>query len=274
MSQKSAAALRLEVEAALVGRVSAPFQFREQQFAETASTGSAALDVLTQGLPRGALTEIFGPPGSGKTSALAAILASRTRAAELCALIDGRDAFDPASAQAAGVQLHRLLWIRCLELEQVLRAADLLLQGGGFGLVAVDFSDFAPRLVRHIPLNVWFRWRRAVENTRTILLALEQESNAKTCASLVLRMQAKAACWSQAVPNFRHTEALLLESLRSGAERLRSKKKESLPRRIDSRRPAEEDGIRFTTQIAAPYGNPFPLPPRAKRKYPAHPQAH
>jgi hypothetical protein len=273
MSHKSAAALRLEVESALAGRIAAPFQYREQQFAETASTGIAALDALAHGLPRGALTEIFGTAGSGKTSVLAAILALRTRAAELCALIDGRDAFDPVSAQAAGVQLHRLLWIRCRELEQVLRATDLLLQSGGFGLVAVDFSDFAPRHVRRIPLSVWFRWRRAVENTRTILLALEQESNAKTCASLVLRMQAEAACWSQTAPNSRLTEARLLESLRSGAERLRSQKKESLPRRVDSHRAAEEDSIRFATQIAGPYETQFQQPPRAKPKWPARPFA-
>lgn len=273
MSRKSAAALRLEVESALAGRVSAPFQYRGQQFAETASTGIAALDALAQGLPRGALTEIFGAVGSGKSSALAAILASRTRAAELCALIDGRDAFDPASAQAAGVRLPRLLWIRCRELEQALRATDLLLQGGGFGLVAVDFSDFAPRLVRRIPLNVWFRWRRAVENTRAILLALEQEPNAKTCASMVLRMQAEVACWSQTGADSAHSQARLLEGLKSNVERIRSQKKESLPRRIDSPSAAEEDSIRFATQIADPYGNPFPQPPRAKHKCPARPYA-
>ena len=80
-------------------------------------------------------------------------------------------------------------------LDQSLRAADLLIQGGGFGFIALDLSDIAPETVRHVPLNAWFRFRRAVEDTSTVLLVLEQESNAKTCASLVLR-EMKAAKWS------------------------------------------------------------------------------
>jgi hypothetical protein len=64
-------------------------------------------------------------------------------------------------------------------------------------LVAVDLSDIAPRLVRHVPLDSWFRFRRAVEDTPTILMLLEQESNAKSCASLGLRLQAGAAGWSR-----------------------------------------------------------------------------
>lgn len=114
----------------------------------------------------------------------------------MCALIDARDSFDPRSAEAAGVELQRLLWVRCHSLEQSLRAADLLIQGGGFGFIALDLSDVAPETVRHVPLNAWFRFRRAVEDTATVLLVLEQESNAKTCASLVLRMSGKGAKWS------------------------------------------------------------------------------
>jgi hypothetical protein len=91
-----------------------------------------------------------------------------------------------------------LLWVRCRGLEQSLRAADLVIQGGGFGFIALDLSDVAPETVRHVPLNAWFRFRRAVEDTSTVLLVLEQESNAKTCASLVLRMSMKAAKWSGA----------------------------------------------------------------------------
>src|ERR1700683_3450574 len=68
--------------------------------------------------------------------------------------------------------------------------------GRGFGLIAVDLSDIAPRLVRHVPLDSWFRFRRAVEDTPTILMLLEQESNAKSCASLGLRLEAGAVGWS------------------------------------------------------------------------------
>jgi hypothetical protein len=49
-----------------------------------------------------------------------------------------------------------------------------------------------------VPLNAWFRFRRAVEDTPTILLLLEQEPNAKTCASLVLRLETREARWAEA----------------------------------------------------------------------------
>jgi recombination protein RecA len=191
------AALRSKVELALAGRVVAPFNYRDRQEVVTVSSGIPEIDSLTGGLPRGALTEIFGPSCSGRTSLLLSALSARTTQEEACALIDGGDAFDPHSAEAAGVELRKLLWVRCRNVEQTLRATDLLLQGGGFGLIAVDLSDIAPRLVRHVPLDSWFRFRRAVEDTPTILMLLEQESNAKSCASLGLRLESGAAGWSR-----------------------------------------------------------------------------
>jgi recombination protein RecA len=191
------AALRSKVELALAGRVAAPFNYRDRQEVVTVSSGIPEIDLLTGGLPRGALTEIFGPACSGRTSLLLSALSARTSQEESCALIDGGDAFDPHSAEAAGVELRKLLWVRCRNVEQTLRATDLLLQGGGFGLIAVDLSDIAPRLVRHVPLDSWFRFRRAVEDTPTVLVLLEQESNAKSCASLGLRLEAGAAGWSR-----------------------------------------------------------------------------
>jgi recombination protein RecA len=191
------AALRSKVELALAGRVAAPFNYRDRQEVVTVSSGIPEIDLLTGGLPRGALTEIFGPSCSGRTSLLLSALSARTAQEEACALIDGGDAFDPHSAEAAGVELRKLLWVRCRNVEQTLRATDLLLQGGGFGLIAVDLSDIAPRLVRHVPLDSWFRFRRAVEDTPTVLVLLEQESNAKSCASLGLRLEAGAVGWSR-----------------------------------------------------------------------------
>jgi recombination protein RecA len=189
-------ALRLQVETALAGRVASPFEYRERRV-ETVPAGVPEIDRLTGGLPRGALTEICGPAGSGRTSVLLAAMAARMEAAEVCALVDARDAFDPHAAAEVGVRLERLLWVRCRNVEQALRAADLLIQGGGFGLIALDLSDTPARVARAIPLPVWFRMRRAVENTPTILVALEQEPNAKTCASLVLRMEAREARWTE-----------------------------------------------------------------------------
>jgi hypothetical protein len=93
------------------------------------------------------------------------------------------------------VDLKKLLWVRCHSIDQTLRATDLLLQSGGFSFIAVDVSDISPKLVRHVPLDSWFRFRRAVEDTSTILLLLSRESNAKTCASLVLQLEGHAVRW-------------------------------------------------------------------------------
>src|SRR5580698_7493601 len=79
------------------------------------SSGIAAMDALTGGLPRGCLTEICGPASSGRTTLLLAALASATHRGEFCAVVDASDALDPHSAAAAGIELERLLWVRCEE---------------------------------------------------------------------------------------------------------------------------------------------------------------
>src|SRR5437867_4944576 len=92
----------------------------ERRVFESVPTGIAPLDAMTGGLPRGAITEIFGPLSSGRTSSMVSILAEATASGEVCALVDGSDAFDPKSAAAAGLALNRLLWVRCHKLDQVL----------------------------------------------------------------------------------------------------------------------------------------------------------
>jgi hypothetical protein len=220
------ATLRSQVETALAGRIPAPFAPRPNQI-ETAPFNLLEIDRLTGGLPRGGLTEICGPPCSGRATLLSSAVASRTASAEVCALVDGHDSFDPYSAEAAGVQLEQLLWVRCRNMDQCLRATDLILQGGGFGLIALDLSALPPKTVRYVPLNVWFRFRRAVENTSTILLLLDQESNAGTCASLVLRLGAQPSRWqapqAQQSPFSANPCACLLDGSQIHVERVRSR---------------------------------------------------
>jgi hypothetical protein len=74
-------------------------------------------------------------------------------------------------------------------LDQVLRVTDLLLQSGGFGMVVLDMGDIPVESTRRVPLTSWFRFRRAVEPTATVLLLIEQEPCAKTCASLVVQLR-------------------------------------------------------------------------------------
>ena len=198
---------------------------------EMVSSGIAAMDALTGGLPRGCLTEICGPASSGRTTLLLAALAAATRRGECCVVVDAGDALDPQSAVAAGVELERLLWVRCEEdspqkcLEQLLRAADLLLESGGFGLIALDLGDLPPQTARRIPLTTWFRFRRAVEHTPTVLLAVERQSIAGSCSSLLIKLGAQGDRIKQpADSQFSSlTHAQLLTELKINAEIVRSR---------------------------------------------------
>jgi hypothetical protein len=221
----SPATVRARIEASLGERLSATLLLRERMAPQTIPTGVPALDALTGGLPRGALTEIAGPASSGRTGIMMAALAAATRRQEVCALVDASDSFDPTSAQSAGIALERLLWIRCSDqqgrvaihprisgrqrrdlnrVDQLLKIADLLLQSGGFGLVVLDTGDLPAKAVRRVPLTSWFRFRRAVEPTETALLLIEQEPCAQTCASLVICLERQSMYANHAVPPSSH----------------------------------------------------------------------
>ncbi len=189
-------ALRAQLEQVLASRYPAPFAFRERGPSETVPSGVEEIDLLTGGLPRGALTEIVGPASSGRTSLMLTALAQATTREEACALVDTQDTFDPQSAELAGMRLDHLLWVRCSNLPQAVKATDLLLGGGGFGVVAIDLGNVPPRIASRVPLACWFRFRRLVENTPTVLAVIEPASYAKTCASLVLRVTAEEMHWS------------------------------------------------------------------------------
>src|SRR5271155_4816258 len=131
---------------------------------KTIPTGISQIDGLYGGVPIGALTEICGSSwaSSGKTSVLVSLLASASQD-HFCALIDASDAFDPVPADTAGLNLSRLLWVRCGKsqsrlkpLEQAFKVTDTLLQSGGFGLIVVDLGSIAERFVRNVPLSSWF----------------------------------------------------------------------------------------------------------------------
>ena len=113
-------------------------------------------------------------------------------------------------------------------LEQALRVTDLLLQSGGFGLVAIDLGDVADAAARRIPLASWFRFQRAVEPTSTVLLVVAQAPCAPTCASLLIRLQAgqrlsAISCQLSAKDGVSPAHAQLLDGLRVEGELLRSR---------------------------------------------------
>ena len=143
-----------------------------------ATTGVNELDEpLGGGLARGHLSEIVGPPSSGRTSTLLAVLAAATNRGEVVALIDTFDNFDPVSSQEAGVDLSRVLWVRGRQsalpmashcIDQAVKAAGLVLQTERFGVVAVDFAEAPVLTLRRLPFTTWLRLARAIEGSETI----------------------------------------------------------------------------------------------------------
>src|SRR5882762_8609783 len=110
---KSAALLRELARKSPQAGITAASHLEIRPSPEMASSGIQQVDALTGGLPRGCLTEVSGAESCGRTSLLFAALSAATRREEICALIDVSDAFDPYSAAAAGVDMGRLLWVRC-----------------------------------------------------------------------------------------------------------------------------------------------------------------
>ena len=193
--------------------LAATLGFRPQvQPPEPLRTGISTLDGLTGGFPRGAISELAGPESSGRATLAHSVLASATASLEICAYVDTNDAFDPCSAAASGVGLQQLLWVRCGgHTEHAFKIADLLLHAGGFGVVVLDLSRTPDRVCRRIPISYWHRFRRAIENTPTILMVMEREPLAKSCASLILELTRKKAVWTGA-PGFHLLQRVVCEA--------------------------------------------------------------
>ena len=169
---------------------------------ETLASGIPDLDALTGGFPRGAITEIVGPESSGRTTLAIAMLAAATARGETCCLIDTADAFDPVSAAQAGTVLSQLIWVRCGgNAEHAFKAADAILHAGGFGVVLLDLARISERAANRIPISYWYRFRRAIENTPTVLALVEKNALARSCAALMLDVKRDDAHWRGA-PGF------------------------------------------------------------------------
>lgn len=199
-----AAFSKAQFESELSSRFGSVFKPREKSPTEVIPTGVTEVDTLTGGLPRGAITEIFGLASSGRTSLILSALAEATTRGEVCAVVDTTDAFHPASASGAGTQLDQLLWLRCSSvLEHAFKATDLLLQGGGFGLVLLDLGDVPAKDARRIISSWWYRFRRVVENTPTAFVVVAQDSCVRSCASLTLEIKCEFESWraSSIVPD-------------------------------------------------------------------------
>lgn len=193
-----AALSKAELESDIASRFGDVFKVHEKAVVETLSTGVDEIDALTGGLPRGSISEFFGPASSGRTSLMYAMLAYATTHEETCALVDTNDVFAPSAAAAAGMDFDRLLWVRCAgDLEHAFKAADLLLHAGGFGLVILDLGDVAGKDARRIISSWWYRFRRTVEDRPTVLAVISEEACTRSCAALTLELKGSAE-WSRA----------------------------------------------------------------------------
>ena len=187
---------KAEIESSITDRFGDAFRIQEKTAPETLSTGVTEVDALTGGIPRGAITEIFGPRSSGRTSLLYSALAYATTHDELCVLVDTSDVFAPNAAATAGIDLERLLWIRCAgNLEHAFKATDLLLHAGGFGLLVLDIGDVAAKDARRIISSWWYRFRRTVENRATAIMVISEEACTRSCAAVTLELHGNGE-WS------------------------------------------------------------------------------
>jgi hypothetical protein len=171
-----------------------------------ASSGIASLDRRIQGgWPLGALSEVVGPRSTGRMHVLVSTMAAASRQGHVVALVDAFDRFDPRSASAAGLDVDRLLWIRgaalTVELARpamlehalllAIRAFDLVLRAGGFGVVALDLCDASPRVLRGLPSATWFRLSHVNEGRPTAALLLGDAPMGRSAQGLSVRLQAQ-----------------------------------------------------------------------------------
>lgn len=171
-------------------------------------TGIRELDArLHGGFPRGHLSECVGPRSSGRLAMMVSALAEATRRGEAVALVDPLDLFDPASAAATGIDFARMLWIRgealsasrvslsCeygtlqKSLDRGVKALNLVLQAGGFGLAVIDLAEIAPHVIGRLPFTTWLRLHRVIEGSETACVLVASEPVAKSAGGVTVRLE-------------------------------------------------------------------------------------
>ena len=163
----SAATIRLQVEAALAHKIHSALTPAVRMIRPVAATGIEPLDrILKGGLPVGAISELTGPECSGRTSVAMAFLARMTESGKVGAWVDVSNTLNPDSVAAAGIDLARLLWVRCGVLPKNTQRANLCfalpekylatpvakrgLHGGGFGPHPRTEAKGLPQAIRSL----------------------------------------------------------------------------------------------------------------------------
>jgi RecA/RadA recombinase len=144
-------------------------------------TGWPPLDsLLGGGLPKGAITQLLIPNvSSGGAIVLHEIIEAMQDASRHVVLVDGKDCFEPSADHPF------LLWIRCQNAAQALKATDLILWDGNVPLTILDFKQNPDRELRKIPGPTWYRFQRIAEESRTSLLTITRHPIAKSAQATI-----------------------------------------------------------------------------------------
>jgi hypothetical protein len=149
--------------------------------------------LLGGGLQRGKVVELVARRAAGRFSVAMAAVVSATSMGEAAALIDLGDHFDPQLAQANGVDLQRLLWIRPHTLKQAVMSAEMI-TGTGFQLVVLDVG-IHPLRGRRVPDASWVRLARAAEAHGTAMLISSPYALTGTASEAVVKGDRSQARW-------------------------------------------------------------------------------
>ncbi len=177
---------------------------RAPRLHEPRRRGAALPALLEHGFPRSLLSEVTGPLSSGRTSFVLALLSRTTQAGEWVAWVEVSDAFDPASAAAAGVVLERVLWVRAPSLKKSLRAAERILEARGFASVILDLGATPGRSKRPsvvVPQAAWPRLRKRAVEGESAFVTLSTHRVANSFADLAFELGETRPCF-RGVPAF------------------------------------------------------------------------
>lgn len=157
-------------------------------------TALDALDTLLGGgLERGRLVELVARHAAGRFAIVLSALASATQTGEAAALIDLGDHFDPQLAEAAGVDLRRLLWVRPQTVKEAVMSAEMI-TATGFQLVVLDLG-LHPLRGRRAPEAAWVRLARTAATHRAALLVSSPYPQTGTACDAVVKGSSLRPHW-------------------------------------------------------------------------------
>ena len=158
------------------------------------ASGIAKLDEqLGGGFPRSAISEVIAPRrGCGSALLLLQLLRRAAATNQFAALVDGLDSFDVAAVEQN--TLSHLLWIRCQNADEAIKATDLVLRDGNLPVVLLDLALNPDAQLRKIPAPTWYRFQRIVEESAATFIVLTPRamiSPAQVRVTLALAFRAR-----------------------------------------------------------------------------------